>query len=59
MQFFQATDEEIGEIFLKENICVHLNKFIDKYNCLLLMIDKLLGYVTNKHKADNLDSLAN
>ena len=59
LSFFEVNDEEIGKIFINENICVHLAKFTDKYNCILLMIDKLLDYVTKKHEADNQDSLAN
>jgi len=53
LSFFEVNDEEIGKIFINENICVHLAKFTDKYNCILLMIDKLLDYVTKKHEADN------
>jgi len=49
VNFYEVTDEEIGFIFLKDNICVHLDKLLDKYNCLLLMIDKLLGFVIGKY----------
>lgn len=39
------SDKEAGEIFLSENICVHLNSTRDKFNTLCLMIDKLYALV--------------
>jgi len=41
------SDKEAGEIFLSENICVHLNNSRDKFNTLSLMIDKLYCLVNN------------
>jgi DNA-directed RNA polymerase I subunit RPA2 len=35
------SDKEAGEIFLNENVCVHLSNPRDKFNTLCLMIDKL------------------
>jgi DNA-directed RNA polymerase I subunit RPA2 len=52
------TDKEAGEIFLSENICVHLNSPKDKFNTLCLMIDKLYCLVNGEIIPENLDSLA-
>jgi DNA-directed RNA polymerase I subunit RPA2 len=52
------TDKEAGEIFLAENICVHLRTPKDKFNTLALMIDKLYCLVNGEIGPENLDSLA-
>ena len=54
-----TSDYEVGEIFLKEHICVHLKNNIDKFNILCLMIEKLYALVSDEIVADNLDSLVN
>lgn len=40
------TDKEAGEIFVSENICVHLDSPKDKFNTICLMIDKLYALVS-------------
>jgi DNA-directed RNA polymerase I subunit RPA2 len=35
------SDAEVGEILIKEHILVHLDSFEDKFNFMLLMLDKL------------------
>jgi DNA-directed RNA polymerase I subunit RPA2 len=52
------SDKEAGEIFLAENICVHLRSPRDKFNTLCLMIDKLYCLVNGEIGPENLDSLA-
>jgi len=54
-----VSDKEAGEIFLNELICVHCKTNIDKFNTLLLMIEKLYLLVAEKIQPDNLDSLIN
>ena len=39
------SDREAGEMFLRENICVHLEEVKDKVNTVCLMIDKLYALV--------------
>ena len=53
------SDAEVGQVFLKEHIFVHLDESFDKFNLLCLMIGKLYSLVTNKIDADNLDSTMN
>ena len=53
------SDLQAGEIFLNENICVHLKSDHDKFNTLCLMADKLYSLVDGSIEPDNLDSLAN
>lgn len=50
-------NREVGEIFLKENICVHLKQNMDKINALCLMIKKLYALVNDEILPDNLDAL--
>ncbi len=50
-------DKEVGEIFMNENICVHLKNNIDKFNTLIVMISKLYALVSDEIAPDNLDSL--
>lgn len=60
--FLYATDisdKEVGELFLSELICVHCNTNIDKFNALLLMIEKMYALVAERISPDNLDSLVN
>lgn len=55
----KTTDLEVGRIFLREHICIHLEKDVDKKDILLLMIEKLYALVTDQINPDNLDSLVN
>ncbi len=51
------SDKEVGEIFIREHICVHLKNNNDKFNILCLMIEKLYLLVSEEILPDNLDSL--
>jgi DNA-directed RNA polymerase I subunit RPA2 len=53
------TDEEIGNVFIRENICIHLEKKSDKFNIICLMIEKLYLLAFGDVKPDNLDSPLN
>jgi len=53
------SDYQAGEIFLNENICVHLQDSQDKFNTICLMVDKLYSLVDNNIEPDNLDALCN
>lgn len=55
----EIKDSEVGEIFLNENICVHLGDNMDKFNFLCIMIEKLYALVNDEINPDNLDSLVN
>lgn len=52
------SDREAGEIFLRENICVHLEQPKDKVNTICLMVDKLYALVCGDIMPENLDSTA-
>jgi DNA-directed RNA polymerase I subunit RPA2 len=54
-----VSDKELGEIFLREHICVHSKSNIDKVNIISLMVEKLYALVAEKIQPDNLDSLIN
>lgn len=53
------SDLQAGEVFLRENVCVHLDNNIDKFNVICLMVDKLYALVDGTVQPDNLDSLSN
>ena len=53
------SDLQAGEVFLRENVCVHLENNIDKFNAICLMVDKLYALVDGTIEPDNLDSLSN
>lgn len=55
----ETTDLQVGRIFLKEHICVHLEKDEDKANIILLCIEKLYALFIDEINPDNLDSLVN
>lgn len=52
------TDQEAGIFFLKNHICVHLQDFKHKYDCIVLMIQKLYAVVSGECECDNMDSVA-
>lgn len=54
-----VSDAEVGEIFLKEHIAVHLEHSNDKFRVICLLIEKLYALVSNEIQPDNLDSLCN
>lgn len=53
----EITDMQVGEIFINENICVHLNNNNDKINTICVMISKLYALVSDEISPDNLDAL--
>jgi DNA-directed RNA polymerase I subunit RPA2 len=53
------TDEECGQIFLKEYIMVHLEDNTDKFNMLCVLIEKLYLLSFGEIKPDNMDSPLN
>jgi len=55
----EVTDKEVGEIFLNDLICVHCTSNLDKFNSLMLLIEKLYALVSEKIQPENLDSLIN
>jgi DNA-directed RNA polymerase I subunit RPA2 len=52
-----TSDEDVGRIFLRDHILVHLEKKEDKVEMLCLMIEKLYALVCEEINSDNLDSL--
>jgi DNA-directed RNA polymerase I subunit RPA2 len=44
----EVTDKEVGEIFVQENVCVHLKNYQDRLNFLLLMVEKLYALVAEE-----------
>ncbi len=50
------TDEEVGTIFLREHVMVHLNDNIAKFDTLCVMLEKLYALVSGLISADNLDA---
>ena len=43
-----TTDVEVGQIFLQEHICVHLDNNTDKVNILCIMVEKLYALVMDE-----------
>ena len=52
-----VTDEQVGQIFLREHILVNLNNNRDKFNTLCIMARKLYLLSADRLLPDNLDSL--
>ena len=55
----ELTDEEVGRLFLQRHICVHTEAFEEKFDTLLVMLEKLYAAVHGQCELDNLDSPAN
>lgn len=53
------TNEDIGSIFLKDYIAIHLDDSVDKFNILCMMTEKLYLLAFGQIKPDNLDSPLN
>lgn len=51
------SNEEIGDIFLKEFIMIHCEDNNQKVNTFILMIQKLYALVNGSIEPDNLDAL--
>lgn len=54
----EMTDAEVGDVFLTNYICIHVNKYESKFNIICLMINKLYAAVSDETELDNLDSVA-
>ena len=52
-----TVDRAVGQIFIEENICVHLKNGRDKFNFLCVLIEKLYALVSDEIPPENLDSL--
>lgn len=50
-------DIDVGKIFIREHILVHLARNEEKVEMLCLMIEKLYALVCDEINPDNLDSL--
>jgi DNA-directed RNA polymerase I subunit RPA2 len=55
----EATDIDVGNMFIKRHMFVHTESYSEKYNCMILMMEKLYATVAGECEADNLDSIAN
>lgn len=53
------TNEEVGKLFLKEHIMINLKKDEDKFNSIILCIEKLYCLAFKLIKPDNMDSPLN
>jgi len=53
------TDVDVGRFLLERVILVHCAQFKDKFNTLILMMDKLYSFVAGECEADNLDAVSN
>jgi DNA-directed RNA polymerase I subunit RPA2 len=53
------SDIEVGRFLIERLICVHVPDFLDKYETLCLMIEKLYAVVAGECECDTLDSLSN
>lgn len=53
------TDSEVGRFLLERVLFVHVTSYKDKFNSLVLMIEKLYAYVAGECLGDNLDSVSN
>ena len=55
----EVTNEEVGKIFLKDYILIHIENNNDKFNMLCVMLEKLYLLAFGEIKPDNLDSPLN
>jgi len=51
------TDRQIGELMITEYIFVHLEKFSDKFNLMILMLEKLYALAKSEISVESLDGL--
>jgi DNA-directed RNA polymerase I subunit RPA2 len=51
------TDEAVGEKMLQDHVFVHCKRREDKYNCMILMMQKLYSLVEGRIKPENPDAL--
>ncbi|KAG5670198.1 hypothetical protein PVAND_000476 [Polypedilum vanderplanki] len=52
-----SPNETVADYLLKNNILIHLNEYIDKYNLLVFMTKKLFQAVQGKSKIESVDSV--
>lgn len=55
----EMTDVEVGRFLLTRVILVHTESFKDKFNTLILLIEKLYAFVADECESDNLDAVSN
>jgi len=55
----EFSDIEAGKLFLNQHILVHLDKHVDKFNMMCLMLEKLYMLVAGRIREDSADSLIN
>jgi len=53
------SNEEVGSVFLRDHILVHLNDNAAKFDMLCVMMEKLYGLANGLISPDNLDSIMN
>ncbi|XP_038045257.1 DNA-directed RNA polymerase I subunit RPA2-like [Patiria miniata] len=51
--------EEVARFLLRQQICIHLDSNVDKFNTLILMARKLFSFARGQCSADNADSPMN
>jgi DNA-directed RNA polymerase I subunit RPA2 len=52
------SDAEVGEILIKDFIFVHLESFEDKFNLMILMLEKLYALAKGEIRPESLDVLS-
>jgi DNA-directed RNA polymerase I subunit RPA2 len=55
----EMTDEEVGQVFIRDYILIHLNDNTEKFNMLCVLIEKLYLLAFGEIKPDNMDSPLN
>ncbi|CAH1407605.1 unnamed protein product [Nezara viridula] len=51
------TDEDYCDYIIKNCVCIHLDSYIDKYNCLTMMAQKLFCMVAGKASIEGVDGV--
>uniref|UniRef100_A0A1B6CSM5 DNA-directed RNA polymerase subunit beta n=1 Tax=Clastoptera arizonana TaxID=38151 RepID=A0A1B6CSM5_9HEMI len=52
-----TTDSEVCDFILMNCICIHVNDFKDKFNCLSIMVQKLYSFAQGKSCAEGADAV--
>ena len=52
------SDVDVGALFLQNHICVHLKTNRQKFDCLVLMAQKLYAVVGGLCEPDNMDAIS-
>ncbi|CAB3379485.1 Hypothetical predicted protein [Cloeon dipterum] len=51
------TDVEIGRFVIEQCICIHVDTYEDKFECVCEMVRKLYAFVQNRIKAESVDTV--